>query len=363
MLKGRWRNSYSLSKRDLAVFSQAKVGFNEFSKVSPKLCNLPPLWSKIPYVMLMNPYQETTKYFWKAYRELNELLRTRDSHYKQAYIPKASGGVRTLLVPDGYLRRHQKNILKNVLYHIKVSDHACAYHKRRGLVDLAKPHVGHEILIHIDIKDFFSSITEQMVYECLIEETGYPKTTAGYLSRLCCYKRYLPQGACTSPALSNICFKKCDQRIESLALQNNLTYTRYSDDIYLSGDKVDSAEIIGAVVGILGEYGFQVNLEKTKVLRQNQAQKVTGIVVNEKMQASRDYRRKLRQEMYYFKRFGVNSRGIQTGEYPEYLYRLQGKLAYVLYIDPNNEEFKYYKDYVDRAIDRYHDRSTFEIKW
>ena len=156
---------------------------------------------------------EVRKYFWKEYREFNTLLETRDSAYRQSRIPKNNGGTRVLLVPSWELNKHQRYILKNILYRIPVSEHACAYHKRRGLTDLAEPHVGHEVLIHFDIEDFFSSITEQMVYECLLEETGYPRNVAGFLSRLCCYKRYLPQGACTSPALSNICFKRCDDEI------------------------------------------------------------------------------------------------------------------------------------------------------
>lgn len=345
---------FSLSPRDLAVMSEAKVGFNQITNLTLKHPGLPPLWSRLPYLMLLHRSGTTTKYFWKAYREFDELLRTRDSHYKQAYIPKASGGTRELLVPDWNLRHHQRFIQTTILYKIPISQHACAYHKRRSLKDLAAPHIGHSTLIHIDIKNFFSSITEQMVFETIMRETGYPKTVAGYLSRLCCYKRYLPQGACTSPALSNICFKVCDDEIAAFAKQYELTYTRYSDDIYISGNFVDPAVIIRNIKRILNQHGFRINSQKTKTLGRHQAQMVTAIVVNDKMQVSREYRRKLRQEVYFLKRFKENSRdAYASGDYIHYLYQLHGKTAFVLFVDPENKEFLGYKELLERMIDSY----------
>ena len=347
-------NKYSLSPRDLAVIGEARVGFNQLTGLALKHAGLPPLWSRLPYLMLLYDSGTTTKFFWKEYRLFDDLLKTRDSHYKHSYIPKTSGGTRELLVPDWDLRHHQRFIQKTILYKIPVSQHACAYHKRRNLKDLAEPHVGHSTLIHIDIKDFFSSITEQMVFEALIRETGYPKNVAGYLSRLCCYKRYLPQGACTSPALSNICFKICDDSIAALAKQYELSYTRYSDDIYLSGHYVDSATIIREVKRILAQHGFHINTEKTRVLGRHHAQMVTAIVVNDKMQVSRSYRRKLRQEIYYVMRFKESARDAYLAEsYIHYLYQLHGRVTFVLFVDSDNNEFIEYKATLERMIDKY----------
>ena len=344
-------NKYSLSMRDLAIMNDANIGINEMTALSLKCPGLPPLWSRIPYLMIMHPEGMSTKYFWKAYRLFDQLLKTRDSHYKQSYIPKASGGSRELLVPDWDLRHHQKYILQNILYKLPVSEYACAYHKHRGLTNLAKPHVGHEVLIHLDIKDFFGSITEQMVFESLLKETGYPKAVAGFLSRLCCYKRRLPQGACTSPALSNICFKDCDAELASLAKCNNLAYTRYSDDLYFSGNNVDAVEIIKEARRILSSYGFQLHNSKTRVLGQHQAQMVTAIVVNDKMQVPREYRRKLRQEIYYLKQFKENAQDVMKADsYQDYLYQLMGKVSFVLYVDPDNKEFQEAKEMIDDIL-------------
>ena len=336
----RKNKTYSFSVRDLGVMRQVKASFNEIAKISPKHPGLPPLWSRLPYLMLLHEAQTTTKYFWKEYRKFDELLKSSDSHYRRSYIPKNNGGSRELLVPDWDLRHHQRFIQKSILYKIPVSEHACAYHKHRGLTDLARPHIGHDILIHIDIKDFFSNITEQMVFDALLEETGCPKIVAGYLSRLCCYKHHLPQGACTSPALSNICLKGCDDELAALAISNHLAYTRYSDDIYLSGNSVDTSHIIMEAKNILSRHGFCINGSKTKVLRKNQAQMVTAIVVNEKMQVSRAYRRKLRQEIYYLKRFKETAKDACAAEdYQSYLSQLLGRIAFVLHVDPNNQEF------------------------
>lgn len=354
MQANKHSKTYSLSSRDLNIMRQIKAGFNEVTNVAPKHSGLPPLWSKTPYLMLFYDGGTTTKYFWKEYREFNELLKNRDSHYTHSYIPKNNGGTRELLVPDWGLRRHQRFIQKNILYKIPVSQYACAYHKRHGLTDLAEPHIGHETLIHMDIKDFFSSITEEKVFETLLQETGYKKTVAGYLSRLCCYKRYLPQGACTSPALSNICFKSCDTELASLAIRNNLAYTRYSDDIFLSGNDVDARHIIIEVKRILSQHGFCVHSEKTRVFGRHQAQMVTAIVVNDKMQVSRAYRRKLRQEIYYVRRFKENAKDAYCAEsYVQYLHQLHGRITFVLYVDPENNEFTEARELLEKMIDRY----------
>lgn len=159
--------------------------------------------------------------------------------------------------------------------------------------------------------------------------------------QLCCHNGILPQGACTSPVLSNICFRPCDDDLLSYASQHNLIYTRYSDDLFFSGEIDCIGEIINDLSSILNKHGFQVNKEKTKVLHRNSSQKVVGLVVNEKIQVCRDYRRALRQELYYLHKYRENSTGAQgENSFLTYLYKLQGKVAFILSIDPENEEFR-----------------------
>lgn len=342
---------YHLSPCDIAVLGEAGISFNEIINCPSKYPGLPPIWSRIPYLMLLNDLQTSTKLFWKSYRHLDTLIKNADRHYSPAFIPKSNGNTRALMVPDDELRRHQWYIHRNILCRIPVSEYAFAYCKHRGLTDLAQPHIGQETLIHLDIQDFFSAITEQMVFDALLRETGYPKSVAGDLSRLCCYRHHLPQGACTSPALSNICFKPCDEEIAALAQQYQLAYTRYSDDLYFSGNAVDAPAVIRQVKAILARHGFRVRSDKTRILGKHQAQKVTAIVVNKKMQVSREYRRTLRQELYYLKRFKEHSEGARNApSYQTYLYQLLGKVTFVLYVDPGNREFIEARNMLNRAL-------------
>ena len=195
----------------------------------------------------------------------------------------------------------------------------------------ARPHLGKPLLIRLDLKDFFGSVTENMVYYAFLEHTGYPKKLCRFFARICCYQKHLPQGAATSPMLSNIVFRNCDEMLAQLATGYGLTYTRYCDDLFFSGDTVDAARFIALADLILAHNGFRRNKEKTKVLGQQHLQTVLGLTVNEKLQVTRQYRRKLQQEVYYLEKFGKNCEGaLQDGDYLRYVQRLLGKVTYAL---------------------------------
>ena len=358
MKQNYMKKTFTLSSRDIMAISQAKVNFAELTQGRPNIHGLPPLWSKMAYVMVAYPNGESLKHFWVKYREISEIAANRDCYYRRAIIPKNGNGLRRLQVPRYELMWHQHFILKEILRRLPISEHACAYRKGVSLIDLAAPHVGNKILLHFDIKDFFHSIDEQKVFECLIRETGYSKSVCGFLSRLCCDHGHLPQGACTSPMLSNICFKPCDEEIALLASQHNLVYTRYSDDIYISGDIEDEIYFRGRIRCILARNGYQLNSAKTRALKKHQSQQVTSLVINEKLQVNRKYRRALRQEIHYIKRYREDARGARTADsYLEYLYRVQGKIAFVLFVDPENREFLAAKDFLTHAIDDYQFRT------
>lgn len=341
---------YSLSQRDLTVMLQAKVGLSEAVSQAQIASNLPPLWSTMSYVMLFYP-EKPPSAFWKKYRELIDMANHREKFYNKAYRPKRTSGTRTLLVPKYEIQRHQRFILKEILQRLCVSDNTYSYRKGRGIKDLAIPHAGHSILVHLDIKDFFGSITESLVFETLLRETGYSKHVVGLITKLCCYKGRLPQGTCTSPYLSNLCFKNCDRDIAFYCTQRGLSYTRYSDDLFVSGNYMNIKQLIREVNAILCRAGFRINKDKTKVLCKHQSQRVTAVVVNEKPQITREYRRNLRQEIYYVKKFKSKCKGaLETGSYGDYLHELQGKIAFILYIDPCNQEFIEARKLVKRLI-------------
>lgn len=346
-IKGRINMKWNLredtvriSPRDMAIMSQCKVDICEIMSWGTKHAEVPPLQTILSYMLLWNNW-DAGAHWWKEYRSVCLLAKERDQHYSLQYLSKKNGGVRTIAVPDADLYSHQRFIWHHILRFLPISD--CAYAYRRGvsMKSCAIPHTNRETVIHLDIQDFFGSITENMVFCCLERETGYSKRLVDFLSRFCCYKGRLPQGTCTSPVLSNICFRDCDEEIQAYAQSQGLAYTRYSDDLYLSGNAVNVGEVIGVVREILRKYGFSLNQKKTKVLYRNMSQRVLGLIVNEKLQVNRGYRRSLRQELYYLRRYGADAEGAKNApSYLQYLHQLQGKIAYVLYIDPSNEEFQ-----------------------
>ena len=165
---------------------------------------------------------------------------------------------------------------------------------------------------------------------------------------LCYYNDSLPQGAPTSPAITNIIMYDFDETVGAFCNEKNIAYTRYCDDMTFSGD-FDEKEIISFVKNVLFKFGLHLNNRKTAVVPAIKRQCVTGIVVNEKMNITKDYRKKVRQEVYYIRKFGLdgclNNMGISDKE--RYLSSLKGRIAFVLQTIPNNCEFIEYKNFLD----------------
>lgn len=299
-----------------------------------------------------------------------------EKHYRQVQIPKKKGGMRRLCVPDDLLCTIQKNILHHVLCEFSVSSYAAAYKKKTSVPDHARSHVGTKQIVKLDIKDFFENISYSLVYQHAFPAAYFPPAIRRILTELCCYRDYLPQGAPTSPAISNLVMKPFDEYMGAWCQERDICYTRYCDDLTFSWKNVgegkeatDTGTLIKKVRGFLLVYGFELNNKKTRILKQNVRQSVTGIVVNEKAQVSREYRRNLRQELYYCRKFGVEShlrrkytecdgRIERTGKQNEniefdetknleqeilcrkYLQKLLGKINYVCLVNPEDTEFQ-----------------------
>ena len=128
----------------------------------------------------------------------------------------------------------------------------------------------------MDIKDFFPSIKELQILK-IFRDMGYSASAAARLADICCYEGELPQGAPTSPYLANLRCRELDSRLEEIALQYGLTYTRYADDMTFSGD-FDAAELLRKTESFLRIYGLELNHEKTRLCTRGSRQIVTGIV-------------------------------------------------------------------------------------
>lgn len=264
-----------------------------------------------------------------------------ESFYTPKYINKKDGTKRELLVPKPILKTIQKNILKNVLNGLSVSEYACAYLPNKSLKDNANPHLNKKIILKLDIKNFFDNITFENIYNVLPNYI-FPPSVKVLIGKLCTYYDYLPQGAPTSPFLSNLALKNFDNYIGDYCKKKGISYTRYCDDLTFSGD-FDIKKLKNKVQAFLEEMGFNLNEKKTKVIKNNNLQLVTGLVVNKKLNTKKEYRRKIRQEMYYINQFGIDNHCKHIGmKKDNYIATLIGRINYCLQIDKENKEMKEY---------------------
>ena len=133
-----------------------------------------------------------------------------EDHYRSLWIPKRRGGYRRLDVPDPLLMQVQKNILHHILDGFSVSEAASAYQKNVSAVQAAALHRGKKLVLKLDIRDFFGSITFPLVLGRGFPAAYFPQEVRTLLASLCCFHQHLPQGAPTSPALSNLVMKPFD---------------------------------------------------------------------------------------------------------------------------------------------------------
>ena len=263
-----------------------------------------------------------------------------EKYYHKKVILKRNGGKRMLFIPNRTLKMIQKNVLNYVLKGLSVSKYATAYVKGKSLKDNVSVHVGKEIVLKLDIKDFFGSITFEQLYSSL-PNASFPPAIKVLLLKLCTYNDCLPQGAPTSPYLSNLVMKNFDDYIGEYCEKKNISYTRYSDDLTFSGN-MDVQALKSKVQSFLDVMGFSLNEEKAKILRRNTKQIITGVVINEKINSSKNYRKKIRQEMYYIQKYGLDGHNIYTNQ-NIMLSSLMGKVRYCLFLDSTNKEFKTYE--------------------
>ena len=269
-----------------------------------------------------------------------------EKHYRNAYIPKRDGSKRKLSVPDLILSKVQRSIADNILAGYPVSKYAKAYKTGSSVIHNALPHVRKKKILKLDIDAFFDHILYSQVKDVVFYKEKYSEPIRILLTMLCYYKESLPQGAPTSPAITNIIMYDFDEKVGAFCDNKNIAYTRYSDDMTFSGD-FDEKEIICFVKNELRLLGLFLNERKTAVIPATKRQTVTGIVVNENINIAKEYKKKIRQEMYYIKTFGLDEHVSRTGisDREQYIMSLIGRIAFVLQTTPYDREFSEYKKY------------------
>lgn len=258
-------------------------------------------------------------------KEQNKYFGNERNEYHTFFIPKKNGGKRMIEAPSDRLKSFQLWIKENILDKINVSTNARGFRKNYSILDNAKEHVNKDLVINIDLKDFFPSITYNRIYK-VFAYVGYTNEVAHLLTQLCTNKEnVLPQGSPASPVISNIVALKLDKRLSSLANKFNCSYTRYADDITFSGC-IGIKNMLLTVEKIIIEEKFSINDAKVRLQYKNQRQEVTGLIVNEKIAVSPNIVKEIDNAIYYCLKFGVASHmqniGCDKSFYKEHLYGL-----------------------------------------
>ena len=315
--------------------------------------------ASLPYPLCSVPQKKGGKFHMITYKEFSSLEKdlgfsTRTlytaanhmhRHYHSVRIPKGNGEYRQLYVPSEALKMLQRCINTRLLSLEEISPYATAYKAGGSTKMNAKLHIGKPVLLKLDIKHFFDNIGYNLLKENVFTEKRYSEQIRSLLSILCLYMGALPQGAPTSPTISNIIMRDFDNTVGEWCREKGIAYTRYCDDMTFSGD-FEPQEVIKLVKRELKKLDLSLNKKKTVVVRKGQKQTVTGIVVNEKLSIPNSYKKQIRQEMYYCMKFGVVSH-LEKANIPEtpetYIPKLLGRINYVLSIEPNNADMKKYR--------------------
>lgn len=274
------------------------------------------------------------------------------THYQRFQIPKKSGGTRVISAPMPQLKAAQHWILENILYKIKNNAAAHGFVPGRSIVTNAAPHIGKDLVINIDLKDFFPSVAYKRV-KGLFCKLGYAEQVATILALICTEpevdeieldgrkyyvaktERHLPQGAPTSPAITNLICYKLDRRFTGLAAKYGYAYTRYADDMTFSasGAAAEKAgQLLRAIKMFVKEEGFVIHPDKLKVMRNGDKKEVTGIVVNEKLSLDRTTLRKFRALLHQVAKTGLA--GKSWGKGKNIISSMEGYANFVFMVKP-----------------------------
>lgn len=268
---------------------------------------------------------------------LKKVINNSQKMYYNFNISKRSGGKRMISMPNEVLKEIQSLIKKKILSNIKISDKANGFVENKSIITNAKVHLKQEKILNIDLEDFFPSIHKNRIYYIFKNICGYSNDVSFCLTNLVTYKNSLPQGAPTSPILSNIVTYMMDIRLEKLSEKMGIRYTRYADDITFSGDKyLINTKLLEYVNNIIEDCGFKINKKKTRFASKGNRQEVTGLIINnDTINVPKSYIRQIRQELYYIDKYGIKDHRAKVGfENKYYKEHLLGKILYVKSINP-----------------------------
>ncbi len=272
-------------------------------------------------------------------------------HYHRYEIAKKTGGVRCISAPKPALAMAQRWVFDQILRRLETEPQAHGFVTGRSIVTNAALHTGKAVVCNLDLKDFFPSITFRRV-KGLFRKLGYGEHVATLLALLCTEPprvaveldgktyhvalgaRVLPQGACTSPAITNALCRRLDRRLDGLGRRHGFAYTRYADDLTFSGDDARAVgRLLRSVRSIVGDEGLTEQPRKTHVMRRGGRQEVTGLTVNDRPSIARKELRLLRAILHNAACSGLESQN-REGR-PNFAAHLRGRVEFACMVDPS----------------------------
>ncbi|MCG9647089.1 retron St85 family RNA-directed DNA polymerase [Vibrio brasiliensis] len=249
-----------------------------------------------------------------------------DEHYKVYYLKKKSGGRRQIAQPSRAMKAVQSWILRKILSRLSSSANSKGFEQGESILSNALPHAGAHVILNIDLENFFNTVPASHVHS-VFRSIGYNKTISQILTNLTTYNGRLPQGAPTSPKLSNLTCQQLDARIQGYAGPRGIIYTRYADDITLSAfneSKIRKAQPM--IEEIVNSEGFTINDKKTKISGTRKRKEVTGLVISiDGVGIGRQEYRRMRAEIYNM-----------LTEDSDKLSQINGWLSYIKSVDKTN---------------------------
>ena len=257
------------------------------------------------------------------------------SNTKFAYttfkLPKKKGGFRTIDAPSKVMKSVQRWILDNILYNLNVGEFSHGFVPGKSIVSNASVHIGQDLVLGIDIKDFFPSITRNRVVG-LLKSIGYKKEIAYSLGEICTFNKRLPQGAPTSPMLSNLIALNIDIKLSQFCKKRNLNYSRYADDITISGGK-HLPKHKTLIFRMIEDEGFSINWDKVRLHDKGSSQRVTGLIVNDGVSLGRKKKKKLRAIVHNILKNGPEIENREDNPY--FKETIFGELSFAKMVDPD----------------------------
>ncbi|SPD74275.1 RNA-directed DNA polymerase (Retron-type reverse transcriptase) [uncultured Desulfobacterium sp.] len=288
--------------------------------------------SKVKRTLNINSVKHLSYHLGFPPSEILQVASGAENLYNFKEAPKKSGGVREISIPRKRLKRIQTSI-HTLLAKIAMPDCAHGGIKGRSNLTNAQPHCNKRFLLNLDLKNFYPSISHYMVYALFHKTLKCSSEVSSILTKLTTVKGQVPQGGSMSTDIANLVLRELDKRIGKLSTLYGITYTRYVDDISLSGNFIPDI-FIRKIKQIVLQTGFQLKTEKEALRGPSEPKYVTGLSVNRKKpNVPRLTRREVRKEAYLFNRFP--EKNLEDFLFTKKYQQIKGKLAYIDYIKQN----------------------------